>query len=200
MGRLRLAVGRGSVRRGQQRARKNQKEFDTSGKSRAYLYRRKNPKPAPRKQGAGFLSPTMALRITFVPPQFRSPVRPAINLGNGDEETACCNAGRRIAYFVRSESSKSCWRCCARRSVGSSGFRPGGRGGRCAHWIHRGTGDRTFLGSGAGAVRVAIAGSTRKAIQPANAATGGCEGDAVGTRQNSRSGRQQKQRAGGSGI
>jgi hypothetical protein len=73
MGQLRLAVG---ARLCAARTTAGQKEFDTSGKSRAYLYRRNNQKPAPRKQGAGFLSPMMALRITFVPPQFGSAVRP----------------------------------------------------------------------------------------------------------------------------
>jgi hypothetical protein len=86
--------------------------------------------------------------------------------GNRDEENSCCRTDRRIIYFGRSKSSRSCWRCCLGRGVG--GGRPGtcGRGGGCVHWIYSRAFDRAFLGTWA--VRIAISGATYSTIKPRN--------------------------------
>ena len=86
--------------------------------------------------------------------------------GNRDEENSYCRTDRRIIYFGRGKSSRSCWRCCLGRGVG--GGRPGtcGRGGGCVHWIHSRAFDRAFLGTWA--VRIAISGATYSTIQPRN--------------------------------
>ena len=103
---------------------------------------------------------------SFVPPQFRNPCALRWAQGNRDEENSCCRTDRRIIYFGRSKSSRSCWRCCLGRGVGSGRSGTGGRGGGCVHWIYGRAFDRAFLGTWA--VRIAISGATYGAIKPRN--------------------------------
>jgi hypothetical protein len=84
--------------------------------------------------------------------------------GNRNEENTCCRTDRRVVYFDRSKSSRSCWRCCAGRGLGGGRLGTCGRGGGCVHWIYRRALDRAFLGTGA--VRIAISGAAYCTIQP----------------------------------
>jgi len=115
-----------------------------------------------RETGRGLLeSGGDCCRITFVPPQFRSPVCLGATQGNRDEQTACCGTDRRIVYFVRGKSAGSCRGCCPGRGVGSSCFGSRGRSCRRPHRIYGRALDRAFLGTSAIRIRIAIPGAPR---------------------------------------
>jgi hypothetical protein len=138
--------------------------------------------------------------------------------GNRDEENIGCRTDRRVIYFVRSKGSKSRWRCCLGRGVGSGRIGSRGRGGRCGHWIYRRALDRAFLGSWA--VGIAVAGSTCSTIQSWNSGswnsgarktgawkTGACNagasdrhGEFAATHEIFRDPSREERRAAGSGI
>jgi hypothetical protein len=155
-----------------------------------------------RETGRGlFESDGDCCRITFVPPQFRSPMRLGATQGNRDEQTACCGTDRRIVYFVRGKSAGSCRGCCPGRGVGSSCFGSRGRSCRRLHWIYGRALDRAFLG--ASAIRIAIPDAARNTSHAWNPgtwdpATSRRQGDFV-TCQKSRNG-YRKASAAGSGI
>jgi hypothetical protein len=121
--------------------------------------------------------------ISFVPPQFRSPVPWENTQGKRHEESAGCRIGRSVIHFIRGKSAKSCRRCCVGCGVGSGGAGTRRRGGRCGDWIYGGACDRAFLGSGA--VRTAITGATSGAIGSRNATASGRRGQRAATRKNS---------------
>ena len=118
--------------------------------------------------------------------------------GNYDDQTARCRTDRSVADFVRGTSSGACRKCGSRCGVG--GRRPwtDRRGGGCFHRIHRGAGNRAFLGSGA--VRLASAGATCCANRYGNAATGGRSGEFAAARHTDRFTSGKDHRAAGSGI
>src|SRR4051812_10116577 len=119
-----------------------------SGKSPAYLHRRKNSaKPASAWPAAGFLN--RAVAAATIPLCRRIFAVPCLRwvLGNRDEESGSCSGDRRDIVFVRGSRAGARRQRGAGRGVRGGRVGTGGRGGRCGDRLYGGTLDRAVLGN-----------------------------------------------------